>query len=67
MRFLKAILPNLSIALSLALIVLVILDNRNPFMGFLRSGQAQILILIAALVSMLTAIVLYASWRRENK
>ncbi len=67
MKFLKAILPNLSIAMSLALIALVIVDNRNPLMGFLRSPQAQVFILIAAVLALATAAVLYASWRNENR
>ena len=67
MKFLKAVLPNMSIAMSLALIVLVIVDNRNPFMGFLRSPYAHVLIIASALTAMLTGIVLYASWRSENR
>ena len=67
MKFLKAVLPNLSIAMSLSLIVLVIVDNRNPFMGFLRSPYAQILMIASALIAILTGIVLYASWRSENR
>lgn len=67
MKFLKSILPNLSIAMSLALIVLVYVDNRNPLMGFLRSTQAQIFIVIAAVLALATGIVLYASWRSENR
>ena len=51
MKFLKAVLPNISIALSLSLLVLVIVDNRNPMMGFLRSVQAQILIAVAAVIA----------------
>ena len=65
MKFLKAVLPNISIALSLSLLVLVIVDNRNPMMGFLRSVQAQIL--IAAVIAIATAAVLYAEWRRDGR
>ena len=67
MKLFKRILPNLSIALSLALLVLVIVDIRNPMMGFLSSLQAQILISVAAIVAIITAVVLYADERRKNK
>ena len=65
MKFLKAVLPNISIALSLSLLVIV--DNRNPMMGFLRSVQAQILIAVAAVIAIATAAVLYAEWRRDGR
>ena len=67
MKFLNAVLPNISIALSLSLLVLVIVDNRNPMMGFLRSVQAQILIAVAAVIAIATAAVLYAEWRRDGR
>ena len=67
MKLFKRILPNLSIALSLALIVIVIVDIRNPMMGFLSSPQAQILISAAAIVAAATAVVLYAGERKRNK
>ena len=49
------------------LLVLVIVDNRNPMMGFLRSVQAQILIAVAAVIAIATAAVLYAEWRRDGR
>ena len=67
MKFLKAVLPNISIALSLSLLVLVIVDNRNPMMGFFRSVQAQILIAVASVIAIATAAVLYAVWRRDGR
>ena len=38
MKFFRAILPNLSISLQLALIVLVILDIFNPRVGLLSGA-----------------------------
>ena len=67
MKLFKRILPNLSIALSLALLVLVIVDIRNPMMGFLSSLQAQVLISVSAIIAITTAIVLHADERRKNK
>lgn len=48
-RFLIA-LAMLAIALLLGLIVLVILDARNPFMQFLTSGPSHVYLLLTAVV-----------------
>ena len=50
-----------------AVALAVIVDNRNPMMGFLRSVQAQILIAVAAVIAIATAAVLYAEWRRDGR
>jgi len=65
-RFFKAFLPNLTIALAISLLVIVILDNRNPMMGFLMGRQFMILAISTCVCAMLSAIVLYASWRNEK-
>ena len=49
MKFIRAILPNLSIALQLAMLTLVILDQFNPRLGLL-SG-APFVVLFAALAT----------------
>ena len=41
MKFLKAFLPHLAIAMLMGLVVLVILDGRNPLMAFLTSGCSK--------------------------
>ncbi len=64
MKFFRAILPNLSISLQLALIVLVILDIFNPHVGLLSGLPFVLLFAAAALCAIATAAVLYASWRR---
>ena len=66
MKFFRAILPNLSISLQLALLVLVILDIFNPRVGLL-SGLPFVLLFAAAFIaSVATAIVLYAGWRNRE-
>ena len=66
MKFFRAILPNLSISLQLALLVLVILDVFNPRVGLL-SGLPFVLLFAAAFIAAVaTAIVLYADWRKSR-
>lgn len=67
MRFLKGALPNISLALSLALVVVVYLDRRNPMMGFLMGAPFFTLVVLTAAASVATALVLYSSWRKPKK
>ena len=43
MKFLHSVLPNLSIALNVALIVVILLDLFNPMMGFTHGWAFLIL------------------------
>ncbi len=66
-KFFRAILPNLSIALQLALLTLVILDQFNPRLGLL-SGTPFVLMFAAALIcAIVTAVLLYSDWRRSGE
>ncbi len=66
MKFFRAILPNLAIALQLALLVLVILDIFNPRVGLL-SGLPFVLLFAAAFIAaVITAAILYADWRKNE-
>lgn len=67
MRFLKGILPNISLALSICLVVVVYLDRRNPMMGFLIGAPFFTLVICCAAASVTTAIVLYSQWRKPKK
>ena len=67
MRFLRGALPNISMALSTVLLVVVYLDRRNPMMGFLSGAPFFILALLAGLASITTAIVSYHYWRKPKK
>lgn len=63
MRFWKAVLPNVTIALNVALLVICYLDMRNPMMGFFVGAPFYTLIIINAICAIATGIVLYAQWR----
>lgn len=56
MRILKKLLPHFTIALAVALIVVVILDIYNPMMGFLRGKPFQILAFSEVLCSLATSV-----------
>ena len=63
MKFWRAIVPNLCISLWLALLTLVILDQYNPMLGFLKGRSFLLLVLLCALASMASAILLYRDYR----
>lgn len=65
MKFFRTIVPNLSISLSLALIVAAILDYYNPLMGFLQSTPARVLIITAAVFAIAASLASYIAWRNE--
>lgn len=67
MKFWKAFLPNLSIALNAALLVVLYLDRRNPMMGFLVGRPFEVLVISACVCSILSAAILYGSWRKKGR
>ena len=67
MRFLKGALPNISLALTIALMVVIYLDRRNPMMGFLSGARLFVLALLAGIASIATSVVLYSAWRKPKK
>lgn len=62
MKFFKFILPHLAIAMLLGLIVLMILDGRNPLMNFLTGSAAKTYMLIMCVI----CITVIAGHVREN-
>ena len=66
MKFWKAILPNLTIALNVVLLVVFYLDLRNPMMGFLVGAPFLTLAAMCGICSIATAVVLYADYRKKN-
>ena len=64
MKFFRAAVPNLSMALNAALLVVIYLDRRNPMMGFLVGAPFLTLAVSACVCSFLTALILYADWRK---
>lgn len=67
MKFLRAVLPNVTIALNVAILIVIYLDMRNPMMGFLMGAPFLTLAGLCAVSSIATAVVLYADWRCSRK
>ena len=67
MKFLKRVLPNLSISLTLALTTLVILDWFNPMLGFLTGVYFHVFFAVCVLANLATAGVLYGWSRKERR
>lgn len=67
MRFWKGALPNISMALTVVLMVVIYLDRRNPMMGFLTGAPFFVLALLACAASIATSVVLYSGWRKPKK
>lgn len=67
MKFWKALLPNLTIALNIALMIVIYLDRRNPMMGFLVGAPFMVLVAVCCICSIATAVVLYGWWRKPKK
>ena len=65
MRFLRAFLPHLALALALGLIVLVILYGYNPLMAFLTSKVSKIFILVVCGSSILVSLICIVRDRKE--
>lgn len=68
MKLFRSVIPNLTIALNIALMIVIYLDMRNPKMGFLVGAPFVTLIVLCCGCSIASAVVLYATWRkRKNK
>ena len=63
----KAFLPHLSIALTLALLVVVILDVYNPLLGLLRGPAFLVLFGLCSLCAIATAVELIRRQRRRAR
>ena len=64
MKFWRALVPNLCISLWLALLTLVILDQYNPMLGFLKGRAFLVLIVLCAFASIACAVLLYRDYRK---
>ncbi len=64
MREIKIALAMLTNALLLGLALLVFLDGRNPYMGFLGSGATKVYLLVLCAVGVTTVSLYIASLRR---
>ena len=66
MNFFKRFFPNLTIALAAALLVVAIVNEYNPRMGFLLGKSALVLIILCCLCSIISAAALYITWRKNQ-
>ena len=67
MKFLRSVLPNITIVLNICLLVVIYLDMRNPMMGFLMDEPFLVLAGSCCTCSIATAVILYADKRRMAK
>lgn len=65
MKFMRAALPNLTISLNIALMVILYLDRRNPMMGFMLGMPFIVLAVTCCICSIATAVMLYTDWRNH--
>ena len=61
----RSLWPHLSIALNLALLVIVILDVFNPLLGLLKGSVFLLFLAADVLCSLVTALLLILRQRRD--
>ena len=66
MKFWRAAVPNLTMILNVALLIVIYLDRRNPMMGFLVGAPFLVLAVSACVCSIATAVIVYADWRNRS-
>ena len=64
--FFEKTIPNLNIALTLALLTITVLQIFNPMMGFFYGKPIIILVSCECIVSLINACYSYFSWRRRR-
>ena len=67
MKLFHAVIPNLTISLNLVLLIIVYLDMRNPRMGFMEDTPFYVVVISAAVLSLISAVTLYGSYRKKQK
>ena len=67
MKLLNAVIPNLTISLNLVMLIIVYLDKRNPKMGFMGDTPYYVLAVSTAIVSLISAVTLYAAYRKKQR
>lgn len=65
MKFFRAIAPNLSIAFSVSLLVVLYVGNRNPMMGFFSGAPFAVLMVLSCFFSIASSVTLYRIWRKR--
>jgi len=67
MKLFHAVFPNLAVSLNLVMLIVVYLDMRNPKMGFMGDTPYYVLAIATAVVSLISAVTLYADYRKKQK
>jgi peptidoglycan/LPS O-acetylase OafA/YrhL len=67
MKFLNAVLPNLTISLNLVLLIVMYLNSRNPMMGFLVGAPFLTLVACCFATSVASAATLYWVYRKNMR
>lgn len=57
MRYVRWLLPHLTVALSITVFIVLILDGYNPMMGFLVGRPFQVLLTLQVIASVTTALL----------
>ena len=65
-RFLLRVLPHLVLILAVMLLVLVVLNEFNPYMGFLSSGVTRVYYIIFAVLALALSIADAVRDRRKK-
>lgn len=66
MKKIKLFLAHLSISMAVGLVVLAVLDGRNPLMYFLTSAVSKTYIVILSCVCVCVAVLYIAQLHREE-
>ena len=67
MKILHSVIPNLTVSMNIVMLIVVYLDMRNPKMGFMGDTPYYVLAVITGIVSLISAITLYTSYRKNYK
>lgn len=67
MKLFHAVIPNLAVSMNLVMLIVIYLDMRNPKMGFLMDAPFYVLAISTAIVSLISAVTLYMSYRKKQK
>lgn len=67
MKLFHAVIPNLAFSMNIVLLIVIYLDMRNPKMGFLMDAPFYVLAISTAIVSLISAVTLYMSYRKKQK
>ena len=67
MKLFYSAIPNLAISMNIVMLIVVYLDMRNPKMGFMGDTPYYVLAIATAIVSLISAVTLFVSYRKNKK